>query len=278
MERSNQRGHKVTTELTWSAGGLDWLGDHVSLWTGIGWPTKCTSSGPPPVCSCTRWPRASARRSTSTGSGPSHWTRWGNQSSTTTTTPWSTSTRPAPVRTPCPWSSGRWAHCTDRGRSASTPGPVTLRGARRRSPERNSRRSDFLLYFLNPVNGMTFFYLELCGGFFHCWVLPFDDISMATSEIMRTFCGQLVMETLSRPPAHLIFIRQSISGFCSPQRGSRMAANKTWGIHISRAEQNQPPNTMEYSCLLISKARCSTFRGINWHKKNGTIVRISHWI
>lgn len=114
---------------------------------------------------------------------------------------------------------------------------------------------------------MTFFYLELFGGFFHCWLLPFDDISMATSKIMRTFCGQLVMETLSRPPAHLIFIRQSISGFCSPQRGARMAANKTWGIHISRAEQNEPPNTMDYSCLLILKARCSTFRGINWHKK-----------
>lgn len=114
---------------------------------------------------------------------------------------------------------------------------------------------------------MTFFYLELFGGFFHWWVLPFDDISMATFKIMRTFCGQLVMETLSRLPAHRIFIRQSILGFCSPQRGSRMAPNKTLGIHISRAEQNEPQNTMDYWYPLILKAKCSTFTGIYWHKK-----------
>lgn len=169
----------------------------VSLSTGIGWPTKCTSSGPPPVCSCTRWPRASVRRSTSMGSGRSRWTPWGDRSSTTTTTPWSTSTRPAPVLTPCPWSSGRWAHCTNRGRSASTQGPVTLR----RNLDRNSSCTALLLYFDNPVNGMTFFLSAALWrilplvGFTFLMMNPWQPL-----KIMGTLCVQLVNGTQSQSP------------------------------------------------------------------------------
>lgn len=96
------------------------------LSAGIGWPTMSTSNVQPRVCSCTRWPPASARRSICTASGPSQATHTADQSSTTTTILWSTSTPPAPVLTPCLWSSELWAHCTDRGRSSSTPDPVIL--------------------------------------------------------------------------------------------------------------------------------------------------------
>lgn len=101
------------------------------LSAGTGWPTTSTSSGQPRGCSCTPWPPASARSSICTASGPSRWTRAAHRSSTTTTTLWSTSTPPAPVLTPCRWSSGLWAHCTDRGRSSSTLDPATVGGTRR---------------------------------------------------------------------------------------------------------------------------------------------------
>lgn len=137
-----ERGHTEADVLFshFSCRGLPWwlLLSHIKtanlppflfLSTDTGWPITSTSNVRPQASSCTPWRPASARRSICTASGHFQWTRMAKQLNTTTTTPWSTSTPPAPVLTPCPWSSGRWARCTDRGRSGSTQGAVRWRTA-----------------------------------------------------------------------------------------------------------------------------------------------------
>lgn len=148
-----------------------------------------TSSGQPRGCSCTPWPPASARSSICTASGPSHWTRAADRSSTTTTTLWSTSTPPAPVLTPCRWSSGLWAHYTDRGRSSSTPDPVTVGGTCRNHLRRQTEIFKATAAVENSLPTIPSYFHSLEWPFSTSGKLRLDlsavnDISTATSEIM----------------------------------------------------------------------------------------------
>lgn len=112
----------------------------LSASAGTGWRTTSTSNVRPPASSCTQWPLASARRSTFTAFGPFRSTRKANRLNTTTTTPSNMSTPPARVLTPCLWSSGPWARCTDRGRYGSTLGFVASSRDHRKISRANSRR------------------------------------------------------------------------------------------------------------------------------------------
>ena len=161
-----------------------------------------TSNVQPQVCSCTRWPPASAKRSICTASGRSHSTRTADRSSTTTTTPWSTSTRPAPVLTPCLWSSGLWAPCTDRGRSVSTQDPATLGRTHRTHLHRpteifkvtavvnNSLQTIFsLLCFYGTILefliGVTFFYFRQAAAWsFSIQQDPHGNLSKTESHFV----------------------------------------------------------------------------------------------
>lgn len=112
----------------------------LSASAGTGWRTTSTSNVRPPASSCTQWPLASARRSTFTAFGPFRSTHKANRLNTTTTTPSNMSTPPARVLTPCLWSSGPWARCTDRGRYGSTLGFVASSRDHRKISRANSRR------------------------------------------------------------------------------------------------------------------------------------------
>lgn len=162
----------------------------------------CTSSVRPPGSSCTRWQLASVRKSIFTASGPFRSTRRENRSNTTTTILLSTSTPPARVLTPCLWSSGPWAHCTDRGRCSSTPGAVMWRRDHRSRSRANSLKGDLhgnhsfdccrtfmkldLTYF-RQLEWTFFLFRALFCDLFDCCVLLFHEISMATLKITRPF-------------------------------------------------------------------------------------------
>ena len=143
------------------------------LCTGTGSPTMSTSSVRPLGSSCTQWPLASVMRSICTASGPSHTTRRVNRWNTTTTILWSTSIRPAPALTPCLWSSGPWARCTDRGRCGSTLEPVTPKETRR-----SSRASSWQHISMETTLSRLCEKVFLLRYFFETWIKIFSVIGL----------------------------------------------------------------------------------------------------